>query len=226
MPPRSMKAPYSVRFLTTPVTTEPSSRCVEGGALALVDFFFDGELARDHHVAAAPIQLDDLDRHILADQGVQVAHRTRIGLRSRHESLDAHVHRQAAFDAAQHAAGDDELLLVGLFEVVPNAQPGGPRMGEQDVSFNLLAMVDHHVHDVAGPDGDFAARTLKLLDRNEAFGLVSEIDDDVFGGQAENGSLQYLIGGGRREMAVVVEQFFVAVRRCLVQLRVILLVGH
>ncbi len=99
-------------------------------------------------------------------------------------------------------------------------------MREQDVSFNLLAMVDHHVHDIAGPDGDFAALTLKLLDRNNAFGLVSEIDDDVLGGQAENGSLQYFVGRGRREMAVVIQQFFVAVRHCLVQLRVILLVSH
>jgi hypothetical protein len=39
---------------------------IERGALALVDLLFHGQLARDHHVAAAPVQLDDLDRNILA----------------------------------------------------------------------------------------------------------------------------------------------------------------
>ena len=151
MPPRSMKAPYSVRFLTTPVTTAPSDEMLERGALARVDLFLDRQLARDHHVAAAPVELDDLDRNILADQRIQIVHGARIGLRTRHEGLDAHIHRQPALDAAQHAAGDDQLLLVGLFQVVPDAQARGARVREQHVAFGLLAVVDHHVDHVAGP---------------------------------------------------------------------------
>jgi hypothetical protein len=62
--------------------------------------------------------------------------------------------------------------------------------------------------------------------RDNAFGLIAEIDDDVFGSQAENGTLQDFIGRGRRKIAVVTQQFLIAVRHSLVQLPVIVLVGH
>ena len=57
--------------------------------------------------------------------------------------------------------------------------------------------------------GDFAAGALKLLDGNQAFGLVSEVDDDIFGGDFEDASLQNFVLGRRREVAVVVEQRFI-----------------
>ena len=123
---------------------------LQRGALADLDLLFHRHLARDHHVSAAAVELDDLDRNVLSHQGVQVVHRARIGLRSRHEGLDAYVHRQPALDPPQHASGDDELLLVGLVQVVPDAQARGPRMREQHVALRLLAVVDHHIHHVAG----------------------------------------------------------------------------
>ena len=94
----------------------------QGDGLADVDLFLDRHLARHHHVAAAAVELDDLDRDVLAHQGIQVVNRARIGLRTRHERLDPDVHRQPALDAAQHAAGEDQLLVVGLLEVVPDPQ--------------------------------------------------------------------------------------------------------
>ena len=183
-------------------------------------------LARDHHVAAAAVELDDLDRDILPDQGIQIVDGARVGLRAGHEGLDPHIHRQAALDAAQHAAGDDQLFLVGLLQVVPDAQARGARVREQDVAFGLLAVVDHDIDHVARLHRDFAAGALKLLDRNDAFGLVAEIDDHVFGGDAENRSLQNFVGGGRREMAVVVEKILVVVRDLLVRLPVVRVYGH
>ena len=88
---------------------------------------------------------------------IEIVDRARVGLRAGHEGLDADIHRQAALDAAQHAAGNDELLLVGLVQVVPDAQARGARVGEQDVAFGLLAVLDHDVDHVAGLNRDFAA---------------------------------------------------------------------
>ena len=116
-------------------------------------------------------------------------HRPRIGLRAGHKGLNADVHREAALHASEHVPGDDELLLIGLVEVVPDAQAGGARMGEQDVPLRLLAVLDHHIDHVAGLHRDLPVRTLKLLQGNDAFGLITEIDDDVFSGNAENGTL-------------------------------------
>ena len=89
---------------------------------------------------------------------IEIVHRARIGLRAGHERLDPDIDREPALDAAQHAAGDDELFLVGLLEVVPDAQARGARVREQDVAFRLLAVVDHHVDHVADLHRDFARR--------------------------------------------------------------------
>ena len=119
------------------------------------------------------------------DQGIQVVHRAGIGLGAGHEGLDADIHREPAFDAAQHVSGDDELLLEGFFEIVPDAQAGGAGVRQEHVAFGLFAVLDHHIDDVAWLDGDFAGAGLKLLDGHDAFGLVAEVDDDVFGGDPE-----------------------------------------
>ena len=113
------------QVLDRPGDDRSFGQMLQGGALARVDLLFDGGLARHHHVAAAAIELDDFDRDVLSHQRIQVVDRTRIRLAPGHESLDPHVHRQAALDASQHAAGEDELLLVGLIQVVPHAQARG-----------------------------------------------------------------------------------------------------
>jgi hypothetical protein len=81
-----------------------------------------------------------------------------VGLRAGHEGLDPHVHRQPALHAAQHAAGNHQLFLIGLFEVVPDAQARRARVREQNVSFGLFAgVVDHHIDRVSRLHRHFAA---------------------------------------------------------------------
>ena len=181
--------------------------------LAHRDLFFHGRLARDHHVAAAAVQFDDLDRDILSHQGIQIVHRARVGLRAGHERFDPHIHGQSALDTPQHAAGNHQLFLIGLFEVVPDAQTRRARVREQNVSFGLFAgVVDHHIDRVSRLHRHFAAGPLELLDGNQTFGFVTEIDDDVLGRNTEDRALQDFIRGRGREMAVVVEKILVVIR--------------
>jgi len=65
MPPRSTKAPYSVRFFMVPVTTAAFGKVLDRGVLARLQLLFNSELAGDHDVAAAAIDLENLDRNIL-----------------------------------------------------------------------------------------------------------------------------------------------------------------
>ena len=53
----------------------------------------------------------------------------------------ADVHRQPALDAAQYAAGDHQLLLISLVEVIPNPEARRARVREQHVSLGLFAGV-------------------------------------------------------------------------------------
>jgi len=87
-------------------------------------------------------------------------------------------------------------------------------------------VIDHHIDGVAGTYRNLAAGPLELLDGDEAFALVPEIDDDIFGGDTKNRALQNLVGGGRREVAVIVEKVLVAFGDLLVRLPVILVYGH
>jgi len=134
---------------------------------------------RETNVAATPVELDNLDWNILPHQGIQIVHRARVGLRSGHESLDPDIHRQPAFDASQHAAREHQLVFVCLVQIVPDAQTRGARVRKQHISFHVLAVVDHDVDRIANLHRDFARGRLELLDGNDAFGLVSEVDDDV-----------------------------------------------
>ncbi len=150
------------------------------------------------------------DRDILPDQRIEIVYGARIGLRSGHEGFHADVYREAALDAAQHAARDHELFVVRLLELIPHAQTRGARVREQDISFRLrAAVIDHHVDGIAAFDGHFARGGLKLLDGNEAFALVAEIDDDFLGRDAEHRPLEDFIAGRRREMRIVFEEVFV-----------------
>ena len=57
-----------------------------------------------------------------------------IHLRAGHERAHADIDRQAAFHAAQHAAGNGQLILERLFEVVPDLEPRGFFVGEHERS--------------------------------------------------------------------------------------------
>src|SRR5579862_4647181 len=179
---------------------------VQGAGLALVDFLLHRQFARYDHVAAAAVHLDDLDRNILADVRVQMMYGARIGLRCWHERLNSHVHRKPALHPSQHAAQYHQLLVGRLFQVVPDPQAGGFGVGEQDVAFLRFAMVDHDVHHVARLYGELSRWREKLLDGDQALGLVSDIHDHFLGGDLEDRALQDLALGWRSYLRVLLEQ--------------------
>jgi hypothetical protein len=99
-------------------------------------------------------------------------------------------------------------------------------MREEDIAFHLLAVVDHHIDDVAALNRDLASRRLELFDRDDAFGLISEIDDHIFGGDAKDGTLHYFIGGWRGKLTIIFEQMLVVFGDRRVHLPVVLVYGH
>ena len=82
-------------------------------------------------------------------------------------------------------------------------------------------MLDHDVHRIARLDRDFAAGILKLLDGDDAFGFVSEVDDHVLGGHPQDYALKNLVGGGRGEVTIILEEILVVLWDLLVRLPVI-----
>ena len=147
-------------------------------------FFFSAfsssrsDLAREHDVAALLVDLDDAHAQLLAAQRVEVAHRTHVDLRAGQERADADVHREAALDALDDAADDDLALGVGLLDLVPDLHLLGFFAREDDVAFAVFGALEQHVDDVARLHGDLPVLVEELVDRDDAFGLVADVDDD------------------------------------------------
>ena len=139
MPPRSTKAPYSVTFLTWPLTLSPFvKRFHELRALG-VQLFFEQRAAADDDVAAAAIQLGDANLEFLLHQVVEVGGGTQIVLRARKERADADVDDEAALDAIDDFAGDGFFGFECGFDFFPSAAAENFLVREDDVAVFVLA---------------------------------------------------------------------------------------
>ena len=179
MPPRSTNAPYSVMFLMTPVTTMPSSRFSQGARLELVALLLEEHAAREHDVAALLVELDDLELVGLADQLVEVADRAEVHLRAGQECLHAAADgdAEAALDARGDGALDQLVALASGADLVPNLELVGLLLGEHDEAVVVLLGLDEHVDGVADLDRELSAGAGELVHRDDAFGLVADVDD-------------------------------------------------
>ena len=180
------------------------------GVLARLQFLFDGQLARHHDVAAAAIDLENLDRNILTEELIQIVNRPHIDLRAGHERGHADVDHQAALGALRDQPGDQQLIAHRALQLVPNAQPACFRERQKHVAFGLrTGAVDHHIDRVAGLERNCAVRLPDLLNRHQTFELVAEIDDDFLRSDFYDVALQQLPFRGRREVTIVLDEMLV-----------------
>ena len=211
MPPRSTNAPYSVMFLTTPRTTEPSFRV--SISLARSSPIEASTTARRDSTTLLRLRssLMTLNSRVLFSYGV----RSLIGRVSisepGQEGADAvDQHGQAALDLAAGGAGDELAGLQGLFQRHPRCEALGLVARQDGVAVAVFDGVDGHGDEVADLDFEFALVVLELVDRHVGFGLEAGVDDDEvvfdthdFGGDhfagAHFGALQrFFKQGGKR----------------------------
>ena len=142
-------------FLTVPSRITPSSSTLSvcslsDGALAL-----DHAAARDHHVAARAIELENLEAPALADVAVQVARRADVHVRAGQKRRHADIDLQAALDLAQDHALDRGLVLKRPLELAPDLELLGLGvrqhhravlgLGALEIDVNLVAFLDRDV---------------------------------------------------------------------------------
>src|SRR5262249_32420827 len=197
--------------------------------LAFGGFLLDGQLARNHYVSAPAVELDDLNRNILAGKRFEVADWPRIQLLARHKALDPDIHRKPALYPTENPAGNNELFLKGLFQVLPNTESSGLLVREEDVAFHLFSMIDHDVDHVSWLNVDFATGFAKLLDRDQAFGLIAKVYNDFGGSDFEYPAREDCALRWGYEVAVVVKEVLVVLRVDLhgrFQLPAVVIDGH
>ncbi len=143
--------------------------------------------ARDHHVVALLIELDDLEFERLAFEIRGVAHRTHVDQRAGQKR--AHVvdlDREAALDATGDDAGHDLGLVECLFEARPGAGALGLLARQARLAGAVLDRVEGDLHLVAGLDFHFPALVLELLEGNDGLGLEAHVDDDDVAGDVHD----------------------------------------
>ncbi len=176
---------------------------VERVLLLLRVLLFEEHLAREHDVAALLVDLDDAHAQLLAAQRVEVPDGTDVDLRAGQERADADVHGETALDALDDAADDDLALGIGLLDLVPDLHLLGFFAREDDVAFAVFGALEQHVDDVAGLDRDLAGLVDELVDGDDAFGLVADVDDDFRRRDFEDGALDDLAFRDVAEAAIV-----------------------
>ncbi len=124
-------------------------------------------------------------------QGIEVAHRTDVDLRTRQERAHADVHGEAALDALDDAADDDLVLGIGALDLVPDLHLLGLLAREHDMAVPIFGPLEQHVDNVAGLHGDLTAFVGELVDGNHAFRLEADIDNDLVVGDLQHGPLDH-----------------------------------
>src|SRR5262245_22572239 len=171
--------------------------------LLLRILLFEEYLAGEHDVAALLVDLDDAHAQFLTAQRIEVAHRAHVDLRPRQERADADVHGETALDAFDDAADDDLALGIGLLDLVPDLHLLGLLAREDDVTFTVLGALEQDVDGVAGLDGHLAGLIHELVDGNDAFRLVADVDNHFGWRDFENGALHDLAFRDVAEAAIV-----------------------
>src|SRR4029450_8438292 len=152
--------------------------------LLLLPLLFEHGPARQHYVAPAAIELDDLGADGLPDHAGEVLHRPQVDLRAGQERLHAHVHAQTALDDLHHAPLDRRALFTGLGDGVPHLDLVGLVLGEDDEPFGILLGLEVDLDLLAHLRHD--AVPVELLDGDRAFALVAHVHQHLAGADVDD----------------------------------------
>ena len=157
--------------------------------------------AADHDVPAPLVELDDLELVGLAQQLVDVGHPAERDLAAREERVHPHqVHHHAALDLLDQGALDRLIALVGHADLFPDPHEVGLLLGEHDRALLVFQMLEEDLDLIAFLE---RLRILELVERNRAFGLEADVEDDRVVGDAEDLRLDDLAFDDLRHGALV-----------------------
>ena len=138
--------------------------------------------ARQDHVVAVLVELDDLRLERLTDVRLQVADAAHLDERGREEAAQADVEDETTLDDLDDGAVDDAVLLLDLLDRAPGALVLGALLGQDQAAFLVLLLEDQGLDLVA--DLDDLGRVDVVLDRelargDDTFGLVADVEQDL-----------------------------------------------
>ena len=145
-----------------------------------------------HHVVAVLVELDDLGLDLLADVRLQIADPTHLDQRRGQEATQADVEDQAALDDLDDGALDGLVLFLELFDGAPGPLILSALLGQDQAAFLVLFGEDQGFNLIAdGYDliGVDVVLDGELTGRDDAFSLVTDVEQDFVTVNLDDGSL-------------------------------------
>src|SRR5205807_2503877 len=137
---------------------------------------FEQHAPAHHDVAAALVELDDLELEALPQQLVDVGHPPQRDLAAGEERIHAHqVDHDAALDLLDQGARYRLVLLMGLADPLPHPHEVGLLLGEDHRAFLVLQVLQEDLDLVPLLE---RLGVLELVDRHCAFRLEADVEDD------------------------------------------------
>src|SRR5262245_5682771 len=141
---------------------------------------FQHRAARNHHVVALAVELDDLELHLLVLVRRSVLHRTDIDQRAGQEGAYAvDRHRETALHLAVDDTGHHRPLFQRLLQIEPRREPLGLLAREARLAMAVFDGLDRDLDEFAGFGLDLAAVVSEFVQRDVAFGLEPRVDHHV-----------------------------------------------
>ena len=182
MPSRSTNAPKSTMFEIAPSTTCAGLQAVEDLLADLLALLLEHRAAREDDVVARAVELDHLALDLLAEELVEVLHAADVDQRGRQEAAHAEVDDEAALDDLDDRALDRLARLGGGLDAAPGLLEAGALLGQDQAAVLVLLGEDESVDlladlDLVGGVDRLADR--QLVERDDPFGLVADVDEDL-----------------------------------------------
>ena len=151
-----------------------------------IQLFFENELAGQDDVAALTVQLNHPALNVLTSERIEVLDRPHVDLGTRQKCSHTDVHTETALDSFDDATRHDRSVIVGFFDVFPDTNLFRLFLGKNDMSIAVFGLFNKDVHFIADSDFEHSRFILKLADRYQPLGLVSDIHDSVILGDLQD----------------------------------------
>ena len=129
------------------------------------------------------------------DVGLQVADPAQLDERRRQEAAEADVEDEAALDDLDDRAADDAVGFLDLLDRAPGPLVLGPLLGQDQPAFLVLLLEDERLDLVAEGDdlaGVDVVADRQLAGRDDALGLVADVEQDLVPVDLDDGALDDL----------------------------------
>src|SRR5687767_2387630 len=161
----------------------------------------ENHAARDDNVAAALVQLDDLELVLLTEELVDVRHAPQRDLRAGEECVDAHeVDDHTTLDLLDERAFHRLIVLVRETDALPHAHEVRFLLRENDGAFLVFQMLEKNLDLVTGLE---VGQVLEFFTGNGALGFEADVEDHHVVTDFEYTALHDLALFDRGERAVV-----------------------